>query len=200
MDIDSDVPVTIAESDEGPLMSDDLFGRFTALAAPVEARGRRLVLVSSTQVDSVLPTVPDSRDALQVDNDGESDTESNRTVTVRGREEDVVDAGSEVEPFNYIAGAADDEGEAFARPPPRTRVMRVALETLDEVDLGTLFVHRVSGMKSVPRHLVGPFRNAMRVALEEVSEAAGTQFNWRGDGNSFCCSPECCCTGHPEVG
>ena len=28
-------------------------------------------------------------------------------------------------------------------------------------------------MKSVPRHLVLPFRNAMRVALEEVSEAAG---------------------------
>ena len=27
-------------------------------------------------------------------------------------------------------------------------------------------------MKSVPRHLVGPFRNTMRVALEEVSEAA----------------------------
>ena len=65
-------PVTIADSDEGPLISGDQFGRFTALAAPVEARGRRLVLVSSTQVDSVLPTVPDSRDALQVDNDGES--------------------------------------------------------------------------------------------------------------------------------
>ena len=48
MDSDSDVPVTIAESDEGPLMSGDQFGRFTALAAPVEARGRRLVLVSST--------------------------------------------------------------------------------------------------------------------------------------------------------
>ena len=65
MDSDSDVPVTIAEPDEGPLMSNDQFGRFTALAAPVEARGIRLVLVSSTQVDSVLPTVPDSRDTLQ---------------------------------------------------------------------------------------------------------------------------------------
>ena len=51
--------------------------------------------------------------------------------------------------------------------------MRAALETLEEVDLGTLFVQRASVMKSVPRHLVGPFRNAMRVALEEVSEAAG---------------------------
>ena len=85
------------------------------------------MLVSSTQVDSVLPTVPESRDTL-LDNDGESDTESNRTVTVRGREEDVVGAGSEVEPFDYTPGAADDEGEAFGRPPARTRVMW-ALET-----------------------------------------------------------------------
>ena len=50
----------------------------------------------------------------KVDNDGESDTESNRTVTIRCREEDVVGAGSEVEPFEQIPGAADDEGEASA--------------------------------------------------------------------------------------
>ena len=45
-----DVPVTIADSDEGPLMPGDQLGRFTS-----RGRGRRLVLVSSTQVDSVLP-------------------------------------------------------------------------------------------------------------------------------------------------
>ena len=72
------------------------------------------------------------------------------------------------------------KGEAFARPPSRTRVMWVALETLDEVDLGTLFVQRASVLKSVPRHLVGPFRNAMRVALEEVSEAAGNPVQLEG--------------------
>ena len=104
MDSDSDVPVTIAEPDEGPLMSDDQFGRFIALAAPVEARDKRLVLKSSTQVDSVLPTVPDSRDALQVDNDGESDTESNRTVTVRGREEDVVGVGLKTNTLIILQG------------------------------------------------------------------------------------------------
>ena len=64
-------------------------------------------------------------------------------------------------PFN-------EEGEAFARPPPRSGAMRAALAALDEVDLGTLFVQRAS-----VRHLVGPFRHVMRVALEEVSEAAG---------------------------
>ena len=37
MDSDSDVPVTITDSDEGPLTSADLFRRFTAWAAPVEA-------------------------------------------------------------------------------------------------------------------------------------------------------------------
>ena len=57
------------------------------------------MLASSTQVDSVVPTVPDSRDAVQVDRGGEAefiDTESNRTAS--HREEDVVDGGSEVEP------------------------------------------------------------------------------------------------------
>ena len=56
IDSDRDVPVTIAEPDEGPLMFNDEFGRFIALVAPVEARGR------------------DCRDT-QVDNDGESDME-----------------------------------------------------------------------------------------------------------------------------
>ena len=101
-----------------------------------------------------MPTVPDSRDTLQVDNDGESDTESNRTVTVKGGEEDVVGAGSEVEQFDYTRGAADDEGEAFARPPARAKVMLVALKTLDEVDLGTLFVRGWKLFLLFPRMLL----------------------------------------------
>ena len=95
-------------------------------------------------------------------------------MPVRGREKDVADGGSEVEPFDSVAWVADDEGEAFM-PPPRSGVVRVALETFDEV------------------------ANQKRVALEEVS--AGNEFNWKGDGNSFCCSPHnVVATGHPEVG
>ena len=61
-------------------------GRFAALAAPSDARRRRWVLASSTQVDSVVPTVPDSGDAVQVDRDGEAefiDTENNRIARHR---------------------------------------------------------------------------------------------------------------------
>ena len=139
MDSDPDVPVTIADLDEAPLLRGDRFGRFTALAAPVEARGKRSVLVSSTQVDSVVPTVPDSSDAVQVNNVGEaevvgeSDTESNRTVPVTNRKEDLVDGGSEVEPPDSIAGFVDEESEAFARPLPPLGVTQAASKELDEV-------------------------------------------------------------------
>ena len=42
------------------------FGRFAALAEPTKPQSRRLVLVSSTQVDPVPPTVPESVDVVHV--------------------------------------------------------------------------------------------------------------------------------------
>ena len=78
-----------------------------------------------------MPTVPDSSDAVQVDVGeaevvGESDTESNRTVPVTSRKEDLVDGGSEVEPPDSIAGFVDEESEAFARPLPPLGVTQAA--------------------------------------------------------------------------
>ena len=69
----------------GPIQQ---FGRFTTLAEPTKPRSRRLVLVSSTQVD-MPTTVPDSVDVVHVNlTDGDvgalSDTESNRTVPADG--------------------------------------------------------------------------------------------------------------------
>ena len=69
------------------------FGRFTALAEPTKPQCRRLVLVSSTQVDPVPTTVPDSVDVVHVNlTVGEvgalSDTESNRTVPADGWDDD----------------------------------------------------------------------------------------------------------------
>ena len=159
------------------------FGRFTAWAVPFEARGRRLVLVSPTQVDSVVPTVPDSRDAVQVDKDGEaevvgeSDTESNRTVPATGREEDVVDGGLEVEHHDSVCQAntttCSDAGS----------VNGVGFEDVAHSE------NQLFGWAIQERH------------AGECLEREGTKFNRKGDGNSFCYFPECCCTGlSPEAG
>ena len=48
--------------------------------------------------------------------------------------------------------------------------MRAAFLSLDVVRLTEEFEERASVMKSVPRFLKGPYRIAMRVALEEISE------------------------------
>ena len=45
---------------------------------------------------------------------------------------------------------------------------RTAFRSMDEVDLGVIFRRRGVVMKSVPQCLKGPFRNAMKVVLEEI--------------------------------
>ena len=45
---------------------------------------------------------------------------------------------------------------------------REALQAIDEVNLNVVFQRRANVMKSVPHILTGPFRNAMKVLLEEV--------------------------------
>ena len=95
------------------------------------------------------------------------------------------EAASEVEPFDSVTVNNEKEVAAIDVPVPRPGITRGALESLDEVDLRSLFTQRASLTINVPRCLVGPFRNALRVPLEEVSEEQGTQFKWRGDGNFF---------------
>ena len=76
-------------------------------SVPRETRGRKLVLVSSTQMDFMVSTVPDSTHAVagadeDVEPVGESDTERNRSVSVAGGDADVTDEGPEVEPYNSL--------------------------------------------------------------------------------------------------
>ena len=52
---------------------------------------------------------------------------------------------------------------------PRNVTLRMALVTLDEVDPNTHFRQRAAVMKSVPQFLRGPFRNALKLALEEAT-------------------------------
>ena len=94
----------------------------------------------------------------------------------------------------------EEEVAAIDVPVPRPGITKRALESLDEVDLRSLFTQRASLTKNVPRCLVGPLRNALRVALEEVSGGAGNPVQLERGGNSFCCCPGCCCIASREVG
>ena len=51
-----------------------------------------------------------------------------------------------------------------------TPAIRAAVVELDTVDLVVEFSQRASVMKTVPHFLRGPFRSAMRLALEEANE------------------------------
>ena len=52
--------------------------------------------------------------------------------------------------------------------PPSAPQLRAAFEAMDRVNVVEIFRHRAAVMKSVPRFLRGPFRNAMKLVLEEV--------------------------------
>ena len=51
---------------------------------------------------------------------------------------------------------------------PRGAQIAAAFGSLDQVDTGLIFQTRASVMKSVPKFLKGPFKNAVKVALEEA--------------------------------
>ena len=52
--------------------------------------------------------------------------------------------------------------------PVHQRAVRVALQDLDECELGTLFESRAHTMRTVPFFLRGAFRAAMRMSMEEI--------------------------------
>ena len=76
------------------------------------------------------------------------------------------------------------------RPQPRSRsgdhqkTLRAALTELDGADLPHKFVRRAAIMKSVPHFLRGPYRSAMRLAMEEAPNQGGV--------SSSCCRDSCC--------
>ena len=64
------------------------------------------------------------------------------------------------------------EPDAEVRVPRVTSVeIRAAFEFLDTVDLKATFSRRACVMKTTPHFLRGPFRNALRLAMEEAVDA-----------------------------
>ena len=58
--------------------------------------------------------------------------------------------------------------QRFHLSPPRAPQLRGAFEAMDQVNVVGIFRYRAAVMKTVPRFLHGPFRNVMKVVLEEV--------------------------------
>ena len=104
-------------------------------------------------------------------------------------EEEVLGEGaSEGEPFDSMTDNEEEDADATMDVPvPRPGITRGAFESLDQVDLRSLFTQRASLMKNVPRCLVGPFRNALRVQVAVMprgrsgtSSNQGTEFRSSG--------------------
>ena len=78
---------------------------------------------------------------------------------------------------------------------PGVATLRAAFLSLDVVRLTEEFEEMASVMKSVPRFLKGPYRIAMKAALEEISEGGCREDPVREErGWNFCRG--CCCTEH----
>ena len=84
----------------------------------------------------------------------DQDTDDSDTDSVAGsvRQEDIV-------------SVVDDPADIAM---PRAPTLRHAFRNMDDVDVERIFSLRASVMRSVPRFLHGPFRNAMKMVLEEI--------------------------------
>ena len=78
-----------------------------------------------------------------------------------------------------------------ATEPLRPAALRAAFVTLDTIVLPDSLKGRPYVMKSVLHFLKGPFRNALRLALEEEGSSGKS-----GAGNCCCCAHACCCSVH----
>ena len=101
------------------------------------------------------PELRDVDDESHAPGDSSVDTES-----MDGREESVMG------PEDHVPHVEEEDLEL---PLPRGAAVRDALIALDEVDPCRMFEQRASVMKGVPKFLRGPFRNALKFALQEAT-------------------------------
>ena len=103
----------------------------------------------------------------------EADTESVMTVPEDGFDDDLAEedgVGSEGEPPVLSEEEEYDEEVPFRLPGVAT--FRAAFASLDVVNLTEEFDQRATVLKTVPHFLKGPYRIAMRVALQEIGEGS----------------------------
>ena len=78
---------------------------------------------------------------------------------------------TDIDGQSEVSGADEAESEVEPDPPfrmPGVATLRAAFLLLDQVNLAVEMEERANVMKSVPKFLRGPYRIAMRTALEEI--------------------------------
>ena len=108
---------------------------------------------------------------------GESDTESMDGGAATPRQADIseddgAEMGSVVSWQDEVIVLPDPDVEVML---PGAVVLREAFRSLDEVNLVDHFSRRPAVMKSVPKFLTGPFRNSLRVALDEATVGSSVE-------------------------
>ena len=116
---------------------------------------RRLVLVETQHDDGAEPdSDTDSVVCAWEDDHGEDPAEEDDRDSVVSGEQSVGSVEEEAMPFRL----------------PGLRATQAAFRVLDAVNLTTAFDKRACLMHRIPRFLRGPFRRALHVGLEEISE------------------------------
>ena len=96
--------------------------------------------------------------------------------TCRSESSDALSDGSTTDTVAF-EGDSEAGAEEFPQSPveeevefvvPRVASLRRAFASLDEVDPCAQFQQRAAVMRSVPKFLVGMFRNALKIALERL--------------------------------
>ena len=122
-------------------------------------------------------TIPAAEfDLMHADSDLEDAKRSVRADVMRPRPEDGHDVPrGRRHPNAHFGRATSSSSTWHSVLSPRAPQLRAAFETMDQVNGVGIFRYRAAVMKTVPRFLQGPFRNVMKVVLEEVmaSEEVG---------------------------
>ena len=135
--------------------SHDFAGVAQFAEAQTSRPSRRLVLVETQHDGGAEPdSDTDSVVCAWEDDHGEDPAEEDDRDSVVSGEQSVGSVEEEAMPFRF----------------PGLRATQAAFRVLDDVNLTTAFDKRACLMHRVPRFLRGPFRRALHVGLEEISE------------------------------
>ena len=112
---------------------------------------------------------------------GDSDTDSVATILAGDVEHEDPAEEDEVRSVGGVEDVASEAEEEVIFQLPGVGTRRAGFVSLEAVVMEEEFDERACVMKSVPRFLRGPYRIAMRVALEEIESANNTrrELGWK---------------------
>ena len=126
----------------------------------VQLDRRRMLVQDTPQSEGEVAAVP------RVVDHGERDRPLHDTESLSSQ-----GFSTDIDGQSEVSGVEEAESEVEPDPPfrmPGVATLRAAFLLLDQVNLADEMKERASVMKSVPKFLRGPYRIAMRTALEEI--------------------------------